>query len=149
MRKVRCLWPIGLMLLLAGILIQLDFQPLSHLIPGTVFAQMPIRPPKIAPVAINFSTSGNNTVIAGIAGQSICVFGIQYVASNATNLTFQDTGSGIFSGPESMLANGSNTLALRELSQIPYYVTGLGNGFVINSSIAVQVGGSVWYAPCL
>jgi hypothetical protein len=90
---------------------------------------------------INFSSSGNTTLVAGLSGQTIRVFRIMFNVGGATNITISD-GVTTFSGPLSFSTGGGFVL---DFSGDPWYVTGLSNGFVFNSTAAVQVGGTVYY----
>jgi hypothetical protein len=91
---------------------------------------------------ISFSGSGANTVVAGVAGQTVRVWRLLIVMGGTTNITFADTTPTSFTGAMPMLANGSITL---DFDSEPYFVTATGKGFVINSSNGVQVSGGVWY----
>lgn len=90
---------------------------------------------------INFSASGSSTVVGGVAGQRINIMKLALVIAAATNLTFQDASTPL-TGAMSMLANGSIVL---DCDGAPWYTTSVGNGFIINSSSAVQVSGSLQY----
>lgn len=106
----------------------------------------------IAPVAstqgqltsdpITFSGSGANTVIAAAGGKIVRVYRIFLVVGGVTNLTMQDTAAIAFSGALPMTANGSITL---DFESEPWFTTGVGLGFAINSSTGVQVSGTVYY----
>lgn len=91
---------------------------------------------------INFSASGDNTIIAGVGGQTIRVHRLRFVAAAPTNITIKDGAGTVLEGPITMTAGGAMVL---DLSGRPYYRTSVGNAFVINSSAAVQVGGRVEY----
>lgn len=93
------------------------------------------------PLAINFSASGDNIVISGIALKTIRVFRIFFVCSAATNITIKD-GAGIsLTGPMPMGANGGFTL---DFQGEAWFVTSAGNSFIINQSGAAQIGGAVY-----
>jgi hypothetical protein len=95
--------------------------------------------------AITFSSSGANTIVAGVGGQTIRVMRIFFVNSDvttATNITIGDTTVTNFSGAFLLQSGGSfNGAASGE----PLYVTASGKGFQLNSSAAVQISGTVWY----
>lgn len=97
-------------------------------------------------VVVNFSASGDNTLVAAAAGQLINVVRLFLVVGGATNLTFKDgTGGTALSGPIPMTANGSITLDIPTVS-IPWFSTSNPvNNLVLNSSAAVQVSGTLWY----
>lgn len=93
---------------------------------------------------INFSSSGDNTVITAPASGPINVVGIAFTVSGATNITFKN-GSTAQSGAIVFTGNGSSmTLMLSEWSNA-YYYADAGNNFVMNSSAAVTVTGTIWY----
>jgi hypothetical protein len=97
---------------------------------------------KTTPVAVNFSSSGDQTVVSAVGGQTIRVMRMLLVVAGATNITFKDSTPTSFSGAIPMLANGSITL---DDSGEPWFVTASGKGFVINSSVGVSVQGTIWY----
>jgi hypothetical protein len=89
---------------------------------------------------INFSASGDNIIIPGVAGKRIKVLQFFFVLAATTNLTYK-SGSTALSGP---LDFGSNAAQVQDFIQLPY-TCNVGDPFIINSSSAVQVGGTVWY----
>lgn len=94
---------------------------------------------------INFSTSGDHTVITATAGASpITVYGILLTVDGATAITFKDSAGTSFSG--ALLLTGSGSSLTLPLSASPWFPVGIGNDFIINSSNAVSVQGTVWYA---
>ncbi len=93
--------------------------------------------------AINFSSSGSNTVIAGSGSQTIRVFKIQFTVNGATNVYFLDSTPTTFSGTYVLTGNGSSFSDWANGE--PLFVTAAGKGFQINSSAAVSVQGEIWY----
>ena len=91
--------------------------------------------------SINFSGSGDNTLVAGVSQKIIRVYRLWLVVGSATNLVFKD-GTTALNGAADMLASGGLTF---DHNGEPWFVTGSGNAFVLNSSSAVQVGGMVYY----
>lgn len=91
---------------------------------------------------ITFSGSGDTIVIALVASNRILVDRIWLVSGGSTNLTFKDGAGTSLSGAVPLSANGGLTF---DLSGEPWFITSLGNDFVINSSSAVQVSGQVYY----
>lgn len=89
---------------------------------------------------INFSTSGDNTIVAGTVGKSIKVLQYFFVLASASNLTFK-SGSTSLSGPLDYPGAGSD---VQDFIQLPL-TCNQGDAFIINSSSAVQVGGTVWF----
>ncbi len=92
-------------------------------------------------VVVNSAAGGNIASPAGINNLIIRVYQVMLVLGGTTNITFQD-GSTALSGAMPMLANGSFYLPS---TGYPHYTTSVGNAFNINSSNAVQVGGTVWF----
>lgn len=101
--------------------------------------------PNILTAAISFSGSGDNPVIAGVVGKSISVVAMLLAVGAATNITFKDGGSNLLSGAFPLVANGSIALDYSQDGKMPWYWTTAGNAFVINSSNAVQVSGTIYY----
>lgn len=91
---------------------------------------------------IDFALSGGNVVIPSVVGKAITVYRIFLIVGGDTNLTMQDGPSTAQSGALPMLANG--TLAF-DISNIPWYQTSVGKDFVITSSNAVQVSGTIYF----
>jgi hypothetical protein len=94
--------------------------------------------------AINFTATGDNTVVAGVAGQQIRVYRIFFVVSAATTITFKDGAGTNLTGAISMLANGSFVLDF-DFDNHPWFTTSVGNAFVINQSGTAQVSGRVYF----
>lgn len=92
-------------------------------------------------LAISFSSSGSNQVIAGIAGQIIRVWKIFFIVSATTAITYQD-GSNAVSGALGFSANEGMVL---DFDTKPWVTCGISNAFNLNSSNAVQVSGTVYY----
>lgn len=94
-------------------------------------------------VAINFSASGDNVIVAGTANQTIRVFRMFFVTSAATNITIYDGASGTaLTGAMAMGANGGFTL---DYQNEAWFHTSAGNAFVINQSGTAQVSGRCYY----
>lgn len=92
--------------------------------------------------AIDFSTTGNNTVVSGVANKTVRVFRIFFVCSAATNITIKDGSDTALTGAMSMSANGGFTLdAIGEA----WFRTSAGNAFVIHQSGTAQISGRVYY----
>lgn len=96
-------------------------------------------------VVINFATSGDHTVIQGSSGSSpVHVYGIMFTVDGATAITFKDSAGTSLSG--ALLLTGSGSSLTLPISASPWFPVGIGNDFIINSSNAVSVQGTVWYA---
>lgn len=93
----------------------------------------------IAP--INFSASGDNTVIsAGTGAQTIKVYRLYLVVTLATNILFKD--GVVTDGAVPLSANGAITL---DFDGEPWFAGAAATAFKINSSVATQVSGRVYY----
>lgn len=92
---------------------------------------------------ITFAASGDNTVVAAVAGKAIRVRKMWLVLAGDSLLTFKDGASSSLSGAVSMLGNGSFFFPTDAV--VPHFITSTGNAFIINSSVAVQVSGMVYY----
>jgi hypothetical protein len=98
-------------------------------------------PPQQA--VINFNTAGDQTLVAGVAGQIIQVFKIFFVVSAAATLTFKDGGSAL-TGAMSFTANGSLTFAF---DTTPWFFASPGNSFVLTqTTTTAQVSGRIYYS---
>lgn len=99
--------------------------------------------PNVNIAVINFAASGDNIVIAAPTVGPINVAGIAFTVSGATNITFKNGASIAQSGAIVFTANGS-AMTL-PLAPAPWYWATPGNAFIMNSSNAVQVSGTIWY----
>lgn len=91
---------------------------------------------------ISISAGGDNTVIVGVAGRTIRVFKLFLVVASNVTLTFKDGVVTAISGALPMTANGSIVL---DFDGEHWFVTSLGNDFIINLSGAVGVFGRIYY----
>lgn len=91
--------------------------------------------------AVNFSASGDNTILTGQLGKSIKILQFFLVWAAGTTITYK-SGSTTISGPMTYAANGGQAF---DYFQLPL-TCNPGDNFVINSANAVQVGGIVWWA---
>lgn len=98
---------------------------------------------QVVSAPITFAASGDNIVIAAVAGKAFRIRKLWLVLTGDSNLTFKDGASASLSGIISMLGNGSFFFPT-DLA-IPHFITTTGNAFIINSSVAVQVSGMVYY----
>jgi hypothetical protein len=98
-------------------------------------------PPQQA--AINFAgPAGDNTLIAGIAGQIVTVYQIFFVVSAAATLTFKD-GTTALTGAMNFAANESFTLAF---ATTPHFFASAGNNFVLTqTTTTAQVSGRIYF----
>lgn len=91
--------------------------------------------------AINFSNTGDNTVIAADAVSPIFVWRIIATSGGSTALTFKE-GSTAVSGAEVFVANGA---IYQQYDGAPLYQCNPGDAFVINQSGTASIQGTVWY----
>lgn len=96
---------------------------------------------RLTQVPINVSGSGQTALVSGIGGQTIRVFRMFFIVGGSTTVKLQDASSDL-TGPMSFTTGGGMVL---DLSGEPWYVTGSGNAFNINSTSAVQISGTVYY----
>lgn len=89
---------------------------------------------------VNFSASGDNIVISGTLGQQIKVLQFFLVVADATNLTYKSSTTAI-SGPLDFPAAAGQ---VQDFIQLPL-TCNPGDNFVVNSSVGVQIGGTIWY----
>jgi hypothetical protein len=100
--------------------------------------------PNLSLAAINFATTGDHTLVAGVAGQIITVFKIFLVVSIAATLTFKDgTGGTALTGAMSLAANESLTFPF---DTTPWFFASPGNNFVLTQTTTLaQVSGTIYY----
>lgn len=91
---------------------------------------------------IDFTAAGDNTAKSAVALNRINIHRIWIVVGGITNLTFKDGAGVSLTGAVPMSANGGLTF---DLSGEPWFVTTVGNAFIINNSAGVQVSGGMWY----
>lgn len=89
---------------------------------------------------ISFSSSGDNTVVSAVAGQSIRVYRMTFVVSADTVITIKDGASTGLTGAMTFFAGGAYVL---EWQDVPWYTTTTGNAFIINQTGTAQVSGRI------
>lgn len=99
-------------------------------------------PPNVSSVKIDFTGTGDNTLVAAVGGKKVYVYQLFLVQSAGSNLTFKDGAGTALTGTMSMLASGSITLFANGQ---PYFTTSTGNAFVLNQSGTAQVSGRLYY----
>lgn len=107
---------------------------------------MAIGSPLSAKIAA--SSSGDNTIIAGVAGYRIAVVGYVLVASGTVNAKFKDGASTDLTGPMNLVANAGVSAPLagiNEAAQMSWFQTSAGNALVLNLSGATEVDGHCVY----
>lgn len=120
-----------------GIKVEIENNPVINFIPDIPT----IASPTLKSAVINFNATGDNTIIAGVLGQTIRIMRMLLTTDgSSTTLTFKDSTPTNFTG--AMTLSG---LILDDSGE-PWYVTASGKGFVINQSGTAQISGTVWYS---
>lgn len=101
-----------------------------------------LRDANLLTVAISFSSTGDNAVVAAVANKQIRIYRLFFVVSAATNLIFKDGASVSLSGAIPFTANGGLVL---DQSNDPWVTTTTGNAFIINQSGTANVAGIAYY----
>lgn len=91
-------------------------------------------------LAINFAGAGDVAIVPD-DGKVRTIVKISFTVAGATNITFK-TGGTSRSGPYPFTANMS---LVYDYDQVGWFSAAAGENFIINSSAAVQVSGTVWY----
>jgi len=91
--------------------------------------------------AIEFSGTGDNILVTPPAGQRVVVYQLFALADAATIFRFKSGGTSL-TGPLSIPAGGSITL---DNNREPWFVTAIGEDFILNQSGTATVGGVVGY----
>lgn len=92
--------------------------------------------------SINASASGDNTLVAAVAAQTVRVFKLFLVANGAVNIKFKDGAATDLTAVMNLNIGGSITI---DLDGEPWFLTSAGNAFVLNLSAAVQVSGRIYF----
>lgn len=90
---------------------------------------------------ISFAASGDNIIVAAVTGKKIYVFRLYFILGATSTITFK-RGTTSLSGAMPFNANQGMVL---DPTECPWHQTDSGEAFVINSSNAVQVSGSIGY----
>ena len=93
----------------------------------------------IQQTAVSFSTSGDQTVVAALANKTTRILQLFLVIGGTTNLIFK-SGATALTGTLTF-SSGAMFMDYIHLSMDCLQ----GGAFIINSSQAVTVGGTVWY----
>ena len=98
--------------------------------------------PGLQSAIINSAAGGDLVIVAAVAGQAVRVYRLILFPITASNITIKD-------GANTSLT-GAMTIGTGGLIQLPYdgepwFVTSVGNAFIINSSAAVQVSGRAYF----
>ena len=82
---------------------------------------------------VAYNTSGDHTLIAGVAGKTIRVYRFEIYCNGANNITLKDT-DGTSLRTVRNLAAGAGWINDLVNTSTPWYTTGSGAGFVVNLS---------------
>lgn len=99
------------------------------------------RFPTLFRVAINFNTSGDNTIIPADATRRIIIHRFWLVVGGATNLTFKDN----LPSPAAVPLGQYGGITFDSTGE-PWFITDINTAFIINSSSGVQVSGTCFYS---
>src|SRR5262245_44716474 len=91
----------------------------------------------------NAAAAGDTPVIAAVAGQRFRIHGYAIQAAGNTTITF-NSGATPLTGP--MTVSGAGGAGGAGYHPGGWFVTGVGEAFIVNSSNAVQVSGHVDYS---
>lgn len=103
---------------------------------------LPPSPATSSRTPISVAAAGDNTIIAGVLGQTIRIFHYNFVVNNNVTVLLKD-GATNLSGTYTLTAGAG--LAFDAPGGIYPLILTSGNGFVINLGGAVQVSGFVQY----
>jgi hypothetical protein len=95
----------------------------------------------VTQAVINFSGSGDNIIATGTAGKITRILEIFFVIGGTTVLTFK-SGATPISGGMSFNTSGAMFMDYIHMS---LDCLNAGDNFIINSTAAVQIGGTIWY----
>lgn len=93
----------------------------------------------LSSASISASSSGDNTIVAAVGGQTVRVHKIFLVAASVVTVTVKDGAGTSLTGAMTL---GAMTL---DLDSEPWFVTSVGNALILNLGSAVQVSGRVHY----
>lgn len=97
---------------------------------------------RLSSAVVNATSSGDNTLVAGVASQTVRIFRLALVLSSSNTITFKDGASTPLTGAMSL--NAGATILL-DYEGEPWFVTNSGNNFILNLGNASAVTGVVYY----
>ena len=99
-------------------------------------------PLEISEAALNFASSGDNTIVSASSGKIVRIFRIFFVVAGDVNVKMKDGAGTDLTAAMTMKTGGSFVL---DYDSFPWFSTVAGNAFLINLSGAVQVSGRIYY----
>lgn len=96
----------------------------------------------LSSASINAAANGDNTLVAGVAAQTVRVFQLFLVTSANVNIKFKDGAGTDLTAAMSMTKGGAMVL---DFNGEPWFVTSAANAFILNLSAAQQVSGRIYY----
>jgi hypothetical protein len=97
---------------------------------------------ELSEAAVSAGTSGDNTLIAGVASKTIRVYRLFLVANGSVQVVIKDGASISLTGGMQL---STSTIINLPLDGEPWFTTSSGNAFVVNLSAAIFVCGRVYY----
>jgi hypothetical protein len=97
--------------------------------------------PKFA--AIDVGTSGQNTLVAAVAGKKIRVLSYILMAAGAVNVRFRSAAASNLTGLKYFAAAGGGLVA--PFNQLGWFETTVGEALTLNLSAPIAVGGELVY----
>ena len=91
---------------------------------------------------INIAAATTTTVVAGVAGQKISVYGMELFCNGANNITILDSTPTTLVPIQAFVASQGS---MRDLRFWPWFTTASGTGFQITTSKTAQCSGNVYY----
>lgn len=102
-------------------------------------------PPHYLTVSVNASSSGDNTLVAAVAGKSIKLVAAELVAAGPVSVKYKDGAGSDFHAAIPLNSYGSYSLSQMYSPEMlviePYFQTTAGNALILNLSGAVAVTG--------
>jgi hypothetical protein len=95
-------------------------------------------------VEFSYSTSGDQTIVNGVAQRVIKVYQFLMVCTGANTITFKDSTPTTFTPAIPFAAN--EKMVLDASGTLPWWTTAVGKGFVMNLNASQPCTGRIWYA---
>lgn len=112
---------------------------------STIYNSTTALTPKFMPIAA--ASSGNNTLVSGVATKKIRVLAMTLIAAGTVNIYFTSSNGGtvIFGGSTNKINLVANTGFATGYSPVGHFETVAGEALVVNNSGAVAVSGGLTY----